>query len=74
MSLHIISRVNGPYKPGTWFQCDDDGCQQVEIEQSGTRVRVVREIGFIRAHDDVLPYCTSIMKTGVLRHGVLRGG
>ena len=69
MSLHIVSVANGPYKPGTWFECMDDGCRKVEVETVDNRVKVKKEIGLVLPHKEVLPYVTSIMKRGIRRHG-----
>lgn len=69
MSFHIISKVNGPYPPGTWFECMDDGCRQVEIETVNNRMKVKKEIGLVIPHDMVMPHVTSVMKRGVKRHG-----
>ncbi len=72
MSLHIITRPDAPYPPGTWFECLDDGCRKVEVETVKNRVRVVKDLGIALPHDAVFPYVTSVMKRGVLRHGEAR--
>lgn len=69
MSLHIVSKASGPYRPGTWFECFEDGCQQVEIETVDNRVKVTKEVGLIVPQDMVMPYVTSIGKWGLRRHG-----
>lgn len=68
MSLHIVSRVNSSYKMGTWFECMDDGCRQVEIETVNNRVKVRKEVGFILPFDHIKTYVTTIMKRGIRRH------
>ena len=74
MSLHIVSRVNGPYKPGTWFECFDDGCRQVEVKTVNNRVEIVKEIGFLLPFSVIQPYVTSIGKKGIKRHGRMQRG
>ena len=69
MSFHIVSKASGPYRPGTWFECMDDGCRQVEVVTVDNRVQVVKEIGLIVPHEEVFPYVTSVMKRGIRRHG-----
>lgn len=69
MSLHIITRANAPWRPGTWFECMDDGCRQVEIATIDNRVHVVKEIGLIIPHEEIFPYVTSVVKKGIRRHG-----
>ena len=69
MSLHIVSKANGRWRPGTWFECFDDGCRQVEVETRGNRVHVVKEVGLAFPHEDVFPYVTCVMKRGIVRHG-----
>lgn len=69
MSLFIISAANGPYRPNTWFECHDDGCQEVEMRQVGNRAEYVRTTGLIIPHKDVVPYATAVGKRGIVRHG-----
>lgn len=74
MSLHIVSKANGPWRPGTWFECFDDGCRQVTVETVNNRVQVVKELGLILPHEEVFPHVTCVMKRGVIRHGEIRHG
>ena len=74
MSFHIVSKANGRFKPGTWFECLDDGCREVEVDTVNNRVVVVREVGLVFPHDAVMPYVTSVMKRGIVRQGEARYG
>ncbi len=69
MSFHIVSKQSNRFRPGTWFECMDDGCREVTVETVDNRMQVVKEVGFILPHDEVMPYVTSVMKRGVMRHG-----
>ena len=65
MSLHIVSRNNGPWRPGTWFECFDDGCMRVEIETVNNRVKGVKETGIILPWSEIEPWVATCMKKGL---------
>lgn len=69
MSFHIVSKQNNRFRTGTWFECFDDGCREVQVETVGNRMKVVKEIGLVMPHTEIAQYVTSVMKRGVLRHG-----
>ena len=78
MSMHIISRKNIRWKPGTWFECFDHGCQEVEVETVDNRVRVAKTLGLVLPFTEIEDYVTTTMKRGLNRFdqkvGVKRGG
>lgn len=69
MSFHITSSHDCRWRPGTWFECDDGGCQEVEVETVDNRMRVKKSVGLLYPHDQVMPYVTSVGKRGVRRYG-----
>lgn len=52
---------------GTWFECLDHGCQQVEIETVDNRVRVVKATGLVIPFSEIKDYVTTTMKYGLNR-------
>lgn len=71
MSLHMISRANEHYRQGTWYECTDIGCREVDVETVENHLKVVREKGFVIPKSLIQPYITSPIRGGVNRHGVL---
>lgn len=69
MSFHIVSKQNNRFRPGTWFECLDDGCREVQVETVNNRMKVVKEVGLVMPKGEIDPYITSVMKRGVRRHG-----
>lgn len=67
MSMHIVSKVNNRWSCGTWFQCHDHGCQEVEIETVDNRVRVVKEVGLVIPFSEIKGCITTTMKRGLNR-------
>lgn len=68
MSFHIVTRGER-WRKGTWFECLDHGCTEVEIETVENRVRVKREVGFILPYSEIEPYVMTVMKRGLKRNG-----
>ena len=67
MSLHVISRNNNRWRQGTWFECFDDGCREVEVYTENNRMKVKREIGFILPFSEIQDYVTTAMRKGLKR-------
>lgn len=64
MSLYIVHKVNGPYRPGTFIECFDHGCQVVETRTENNRVQIVRTKGVVFPLSYVEPYVKRILRKG----------
>ena len=68
MSMYIVSKANDRFRPGTWFECFDHGCQEVQTTTEQNRVRVVKPIGFIMPFSEIQPYVSQSLRRGLNHH------
>lgn len=65
MSLHVIVKRNPYYKPGTWIECWDQGCQRAIIEVRDKRIHVVGNEGIMLDKALLAPFMMRPMKRGL---------
>jgi len=66
----VIARHNHKYKQGTWFECFDYGCQQVEVSTENNRLKVGKPIGVIIPFEEIHELIKRPRKTGLDRRGI----
>jgi len=66
MSLYIVVKRN-PYalKGGVLLERDDAGYQKVETRTVGSRVEIIRNVGFIMPHKELDPYVMKVQQKGL---------
>ncbi len=67
MAFHIVIRGNR-WKPGTIFEEFDDGVQECQMEQEGSRLGVRKHVGFIMPYSEIEPYVMRMNRRGLDRH------
>lgn len=68
MSLYVITKQNGlgnGFRPGTWVECFDDGCQRCKVETVDNRLRVVGHEGLIMPLSELRPFMMRPLKRGL---------
>lgn len=71
----IVHVSNGPWKPGTWFDCSDGFCVKVQPHTDGGRVVSQNDDGLPLAipEDMVMPWTVGVRGRGLEVGGVMRG-
>lgn len=59
MSVHIVARENDYFPVGKWVRCFDHGCQVIEVESVGNRMKPGKEIGIAIPKPLIMPYLIS---------------
>jgi len=65
MALFFVKKRNPYWRPGSWVECFDDGCSEVEVEQREGRLVVIREKGIVFPYLEVRPFLMRVQKSGL---------
>ena len=65
MALYFVKKRNPYWRPGTWVECFDQGCRQVEVEQVEHRLKVVRDVGLVFPLSEVQEFLMRVQKRGL---------
>ena len=68
MALYVINKRNGlgnGFRPGTFVECFDHGCQKCRTETVDNRMRVVGHEGIAIPLSEIKPFAMRILNRGL---------
>lgn len=68
MTMFVVTKRNGlgnGFKPGTYVECFDYGCQRCKIKTVNNRMQVIGHEGIAVPRSELEPFAMRILKRGL---------